>query len=67
MATISSSGIWRVPLMYGQFGGRTWSSMNRPATPAFSNSRTVRMVLIALPYPPSASAMSGMEMAEAML
>ncbi len=44
--------------------GVTWSSMCMAATPAASYSCTVRITLIALPYPVSASAMTGTSTAD---
>ncbi len=38
---ISSTLINLVPFIYGQFGGNSWSSMNKPAKPEFSNSLIV--------------------------
>ena len=49
--------------MWPHFLGATWSSMCSPATPARSYSRTVRTALSALPYPVSASAITGSETA----
>ena len=45
--------------------GFTWSSRWMAATPDASNSRTVRMTLIAFPYPVSASEMTGTDTASA--
>ena len=61
----SSVGITCLPAMCPHFLGATWSSMWRPATPAFSYSRTVRTTLSTLPYPVSASATTGSETHEA--
>ena len=49
LPTISSVLITSGALMKGQLGGCFWSSMNRPATPVFSYSRTVRITFMALP------------------
>jgi len=55
----SAVGTTAFPAMWPQRFGKTWSSMNNPATPAFSYSRTARATLVTLPNPVSASASSG--------
>jgi hypothetical protein len=59
LASQSAAGITALPAMWPQRFGNTWSSMNSPATPAFSYSRTARATLVTLPKPVSASASSG--------
>ena len=56
-------GMISTPLVKPQRFGKTWSSMNRPATPASIRSLTARLALMTLPKPVSQSAMTGMETA----
>ena len=58
-ASHSAGGTTALPAMWPQRLGKTWSSMKRPATPAFSYRRTARATLVTLPKPVSASASIG--------
>jgi len=66
LPTVSSTPMTALPLMCPHFFGITWSSRWIPETPACSCSATVRRTLIALPYPVSASAITGTSTAETM-
>jgi hypothetical protein len=59
----SAVGTTALPAMWPQRFGKTWSSMNNPATPAFSYRCTARATLVTLPNPVSASASSGSDVA----
>ena len=58
----SSIGRQYLPARWPHRLGKRWSSIWMPATPVFSNSSTVRVVIMALPYASSASAITGTSM-----